>query len=296
MVESGARTPKPDNVRRSRATRLVTSLAGSVVLAGLAGAALALAFPPYNAWIIAPAAVGALLLVIRAATQHLGTRRCLAVGALTGAAFGLAFFGLLTPWLLVIGPDAYVLVVAMSMAFTALFGAGAGFILRLPGWPIWISCWWVAIEALRDRVPFGGFPWGRIGHSQVDAPSAAWVSVGGVPLLGFVVVLAGALWAWAVVAAITHRRVAAAVALASGLVVVLASGAVLPTPTDGRDLSPWPWCQGIVQTPAWTLGLAGRSSTPIWKPRMVSPRRCVPVRWTPLTSVIWPRTRSVVDP
>ena len=295
MVETGARTPKPDNARRSRATRFVMSLAGSVVLAGLAGAALALAFPPYNAWIIAPAAVGALLLVIRAATQHLGTRRCLAVGALTGAAFGLAFFGLLTPWLLVIGPDAYVLVVAMSMAFTALFGAGAGFILRLPGWPIWISCWWVAIEALRDRVPFGGFPWGRIGHSQVDAPSAAWVSVAGVPLLGFVVVLAGALWAWAIVAAITHRLLAAAVALGAGCA-MLASGALLPTPTDGRDIT-----VAVVQgsVPDTGMDAFGRREAVLDAHLEATHELAAQVRSGEVDApdvVIWPENASDIDP
>jgi apolipoprotein N-acyltransferase len=50
---------------------------------------------------------------------------------------------------------------------------------------------WVGAEALRARVPFGGFPWGRVAFSQPDGPLLPVAAVGGAPLLSFVTVLAG---------------------------------------------------------------------------------------------------------
>ncbi|WP_245641240.1 SCO family protein [Streptomyces megasporus] len=52
---------------------------------------------------------------------------------------------------------------------------------RLSGWPIWAACWWVAAEAVRSRVPLGGFPWGRLAFSQADSPALGWASLGSAP-------------------------------------------------------------------------------------------------------------------
>ncbi|HEX5017723.1 MAG TPA: apolipoprotein N-acyltransferase [Actinomycetes bacterium] len=235
-LAADAPASEPATPTGSRLQRLTSSLGRACVLSAAAGVALALAFPPVGIWVLAPIAVAVLLVVQRRATVASSGRRTAVVGALTGGSFGLTFFALLTPWLLVIGPDAYALIVVMSTGFVALFGAGAVFILRLGGWPLWVACWWVAVEALRDRIPLGGFPWGRIGHSQVDAPTAAWVSVGGVPVLGFVVVLVAGLFAWAVLAAATRRTLPALLVGASACA-VLFSGLAIPTETMGREVT-----------------------------------------------------------
>ena len=67
---------------------------------------------------------------------------------------------------------------------------------RAPGWPwcrgcpaggpLWAAAVWVAGEALRARVPFGGFPWGRVAFGQPDGPLLPVAAVGGAPLLSFV--------------------------------------------------------------------------------------------------------------
>jgi apolipoprotein N-acyltransferase len=59
---------------------------------------------------------------------------------------------------------------------------------------------WVADEAVRGRWPLGGFPWGRLGFSQVDGPFTALAAYGGVPLVSFAVALTGALLAAAALA------------------------------------------------------------------------------------------------
>jgi apolipoprotein N-acyltransferase len=204
-------------------------------VAAAAGAALGVSFPPYGLWWLAPLSIATLfVLLYRRPPATLA--RSLADGALVGAVFGLMCFATVTPWLRVIGMDAYTLVVVMSLAFTALFGAGAVLILRLPGWPLWVACWWVAVEGLRSRIPFGGFPWGRVAHSQVDSPAAPWVAVGGVPLLTFVVILAAALLAWGALALIDHRPRRFALGMA-GMLLVLASGMLIPTPTSGPQIT-----------------------------------------------------------
>src|ERR1700749_32589 len=61
----------------------------------------------------------------------------------------------------------------------------------LPAAPIWSAAFWVASEALRSRVPWGGLPWGRVGFGQPDGPLVHLAALGGGPLLSFVTVLGG---------------------------------------------------------------------------------------------------------
>ncbi len=64
--------------------------------------------------------------------------------------------------------------------------------------PVVIAGLWVAQEALRDRTPYGGFPWARLAFSQTDAPTLHLAALGGAPLVSFAIALAGALLAYAV--------------------------------------------------------------------------------------------------
>jgi apolipoprotein N-acyltransferase len=81
-----------------------------------------------------------------------------------------------------------------------LLAVGQRLLLKLRAWPLAVAGWWVAAEALRDRAPFGGFPWGRLAMSQATAPTGPWVAVGGAPLLTFLVALAASTLAWLVLA------------------------------------------------------------------------------------------------
>jgi apolipoprotein N-acyltransferase len=264
----------------------------AVVGAGVAGALLVVAFPPFGIWLVAPFAIGLLLAIISLGG---GSGRRLRRGALLGAVFGTAFFALLTPWLRVIGPDAWILVVAMSAGFTALFGAGAALLMSVRGWVFWIACWWVAIEALRGRVPFGGFPWGRLGHSQAEAPTAAWASIGGVPLLGFLLVAAGGLLVMAVQSA-GRRRWARTIAAAGSALAVLVSGLAIPLATDGRDLT-----VAIVQgnVPRTGMDAFGRREAVLTAHLDATRQLADDVRagTSPAPDiVIWPENASDIDP
>lgn len=54
---------------------------------------------------------------------------------------------------------------------------------------------WTAQESLRDRAPFGGFPWGRLAFSQGGSPLLRLAAVGGAPLVTFAVAALGGLLA-----------------------------------------------------------------------------------------------------
>ena len=291
--------PGPGPVRRlvpSWATRRVPATA----LAAVDGLVLALAFPPFDIWWLAPLAMAMLVLLLNGVSDRTSTRRSAAAGALVGGGFGLAFFGALTPWLLVIGPDAYLLIVVLSLAFTALFGAGAAIVMGLPGWPVWVACWWVAVEALRSRVPFGGFPWGRLAHSQVDAPTMGWVALGGVPWLSFVVVLVGATTAWTVLALVSRRWtrgiVGAAAAVGLMLVGLPLVGLAAPTPTSGTQI-----IVAVVQgnVPDTGMDAFGRREAVLAAHLSATHQLAADVRAGSVVApdvVIWPENASDIDP
>ncbi|WRS29713.1 apolipoprotein N-acyltransferase [Actinomycetaceae bacterium MB13-C1-2] len=52
---------------------------------------------------------------------------------------------------------------------------------------------WVTFEELRSRVPFGGFPWGKLAYPQVDSPMIIYAPVGGEVLVSFLVMAAAIL-------------------------------------------------------------------------------------------------------
>jgi apolipoprotein N-acyltransferase len=160
---------------------LGTALAG--------GLALAAAFPPAGIWPLA--AVGPALLTV--ALSGRGMRASFAVGLVFGAAF---FFPLLA-WVLNVAWFAWAALAAASAVILAVFAVAQRALLNLPGWPAAVAGWWVALEAFRDRWPWGGFPWGRLAMSQASAPTRGWAAIGGAPLLTFVIALLGGTLAWA---------------------------------------------------------------------------------------------------
>jgi apolipoprotein N-acyltransferase len=171
----------------------------AVVAALAAGLALLVAFPPYGLWWLAPIGVALLTIAVHGRRVPAG----LGLGALTGAAF---FTPLLhwtnmqvgwAPWLLLSGFEAlYVAVLGAAIAYTGRLTRRVPALLA----PV-TAVLWVAQEALRDRVPFGGFPWARLAFSQADSPLLPVAAVGGAPAVTFLVALIGGLVAAAVLSA-----------------------------------------------------------------------------------------------
>ena len=194
-----------------------------LVLASVSGLAAAWSFEPLGwSYLLVPAVAGLSL------SLH-GARARTAFGA--GLLFGLAFMGALLPWIQVIGVDAWI---GLSL-LEAFFFAGLALVLRvvarLPGWPVWAACCWVAVELLRALVPWGGFPWGRLAFATIDTPLAVamrWVGTAGT---SFLVALLGCTLAWMVLEMRRgpRRRRGRALAAGAAVLAVAATPAVLPT-------------------------------------------------------------------
>lgn len=221
-------------------------------LAAAGGLALGLAFPPFGVWPLSLVAVAALALLTHGRTAR--------QGAWTGFAFGVPFFLLLLKWLNVVGWDAVIGLSIIQAAFLALMGAGLALVSRLPVpalWPLWTACLWIAEEWARDRVPFGGFPWGRLAFANTGSPYTPLAALGGAPLVTFgVAVTGGALASAALLLWRLHRAgglsprgalpAAGAVAVAA---VVTVAGFAVPIPTAAADSVDIAVVQGNVQQP-----------------------------------------------
>jgi apolipoprotein N-acyltransferase len=133
----------PAQAGAGRRRGLPTPLA--LVIAVVGGLALEAAFPPTGIWPFA--AVAPALLVIAL------WRRSLRGSFLVGLAFGLAFFVPLLSWLINVAWYAWAALAIAEAVIFGLFAIGQRLMLRLPGWPVAVGCWWVGVEAFRGRWP-----------------------------------------------------------------------------------------------------------------------------------------------
>ncbi|MFF2200443.1 apolipoprotein N-acyltransferase [Streptomyces sp. NPDC058145] len=173
------RPPSAPAARRSRLLRPVPAVASA-----LCGVLLYVSFPPRTLWWLALPAFAGLAWVLRGR----GWKAALGLGYL----FGLGFLLPLLVWTGVeVGPGPWLALVAIEAVFVALVGVGVAAVSRLPAWPVWAAALWIAGEAVRARVPFRGFPWGKIAFGQADGVFLPLAAVGGTPVLGFAVVLCG---------------------------------------------------------------------------------------------------------
>jgi apolipoprotein N-acyltransferase len=153
-------------------------------LAIVAGVVFFLAFDPVG---FGPYVIGGVALLTIAL---IGRRPAAGFGL--GFLAGTVFFALLMRWMLIIGPDAWVLLAVYCGLWIGLIGWGTVLVTRLPLWPLWIAGLWVASEGLRGRYPLGGFPWGRLAFSQSEQDLSAWAYLIGMAGLTGLLALIGA--------------------------------------------------------------------------------------------------------
>ncbi|WP_240498065.1 apolipoprotein N-acyltransferase [Williamsia sp. 1135] len=214
------------------------------VAAASSGALLYVSFPPRQLWWVAPLAVALLILTLR--------EQSLKAAAGYGYLAGLGFFLPLLPWVgEYVGAVPWLALATIEALAFAAFGAVAAIIGRVPGAPIWLACAWVAVEAARSRVPFGGFPWGRIAFGQADGPLLPLAALAGAPGLSFVTVLLGAAAAATAMAVWTRDIRAVAVPGCAAAVV----GLLVWTPSQTVDPGEQTVTVAVVQGNVPRMGL-----------------------------------------
>jgi apolipoprotein N-acyltransferase len=193
---------------------------------GIAGA---YAFPAAGLWPLILVSVAGLSVAVHGRRSR--------TGACLGMLYGLGFFVPLLHWTgIYVGAVPWLLLAVAEAVFCAGLGAVLTLVQRLPGAPVWVATTWVLQEFLRDRIPFGGFPWGRLAFSQAGTPLRWFAALGGAPLVSFAVALTAALLALALrfaIRACTSRSLRAVRPLA------LALAATVAVPAVGALLS-WP--------------------------------------------------------
>lgn len=177
-------TLNPSAPKPSRKTRLL-HYAGVL----LAGIMLWAAFPELNWWILSYPAIAILVGVLDNVGMHRATWY--------GFCFGLAFFIPHLEWAYTASKmvGAWLALAGIESLFIAIFG---WLFAATRVWPKARTWWgealtaailWVAVEELRSRIPFGGFPWGKLAYGQVDSPLVSLAPYGGEVLVGFIIVV-----------------------------------------------------------------------------------------------------------
>ncbi|MGH3729252.1 MAG: apolipoprotein N-acyltransferase [Micromonosporaceae bacterium] len=275
------------------------------------GLALLVAFPSFDLWWSAP--VGVALLAVAC---H---RRRVRHGAVFGLLAGMVFFAPLLHWTAIdarIGWWPWLLLSLSQATFVAALAAAAAWCSALVDrwrwcWPLLTGVLWVAAEALRSRLPFGGFPWGRLAFSQADSPLVWLANLGGAPLVTFGVAVAGGLlaaagWlAWEMVTGATQRPATVAKprtwvrvgALTGTAVLVVLSGLAVPyVPPAGKAVT-----VAVVQGNVPRIGLDFNAQRRAVLDNHVDAtldlaRRVATGRAEKPDLVIWPENSSDIDP
>jgi apolipoprotein N-acyltransferase len=270
------------------------ALRWAALVAAGGGFAGVLAFPRFGIWPAAFASVALLSIAVDGRRAR--------TGAWLGYLYGAAFLLPLLHWTgIYVGPVPWLILALAFAAFFALLGAVLPVLARLPGGPLWVGAAWVLQEALRDRVPFGGFPWGRLAFSQAESPLRWFAALGGAPLVTFAVAVAGG----GLAAAVVPARPVQLTRLATGLGVLLLVpllGLVLAWP-----LRPAPDRDGPTETiavvqgglPDLGLGFESRAEQVLDNHVAQTRKLAAEVRAGTVARpdlVLWPENASDVDP
>ena len=151
----------------------------------IAGVLLAASFPPINFWFLAPISIALFYSQLMGAIFKLRLQIC--------ALYGLFFFAPLLHWssTFVGALPWLILVVGETLFFLGL---------AIFSWDSKITHYfrfaalWVLLEFAREKLPFGGFGWGRVGFSQLPSPLSFYLPIFGVTGLTFLTVIFAAVF------------------------------------------------------------------------------------------------------
>ena len=188
-----ARGAPPLSAHDDRAVRRapfgLSTVARRVAASVAGGAGLALASPPLAwGWVGIPS-----LALLVASLVRAPARTALALGGASGA----VYMGVLTWWLQQSrGTGPWIGLVLVQSGWLALAGVLTAVVTRLVLWPPYVAAVWSVAESLRASEPFGGFPWGRLGHTALDGPWEGLLPYLGVGVTGVALVSVAATVVW----------------------------------------------------------------------------------------------------
>lgn len=268
------------------------------VLSLLAGAALTLAFAPYDLWIVAVVSLAVLFYLWRKSAPK--------AAFILGYLYGLGMFGVGVHWLhisinLFGGVNiagTYVLTYTL-VAFLALYPALAGYISRkyfsenetlclLLAFPTV----WVLSEWCRSWI-FTGFPWLNLGYSQTDTWLAGWAPLTGIYGISWLVTFCAALLTYLFVTKIRQQLIAAA-ALVFIFAVSFFINEIQWTTPDAKTKTVTLVQAAIAQELKWsprlqqhTIDLYTTLSKPYWGSDLILwPETAIPMFYHQATSLI----------
>lgn len=194
-----------------------------------------------------------------------------------GFAAGIVHFALELSWIFLFGWMAFVALVLVLSLYGAVAALVAGVARRWPLAPVLFAGAWTGAELLRDRWPFGGFPWGALGTTQGSVPGVRWLAgTIGVYGLSFLAAFAAAL----VADAIRARRPA------WGSLAVVASGLLLFVAVDvGSSVGAGP---GRPIRLAVVQGNIPRPAVADQRDRILANHVTATRRLPPVDLIVWP--------
>jgi len=272
---------------------------GGLRILAAAGGGLALyaAFAPSTLWWAAIAGFALLGLAVHGRSWRSGLG--------LGFVFGLTFYLPLLSFTNVYVGDFpwYALSVAEALLTAPVGALVAASSRRLPLWPVWAASAWITGEALRARVPFGGFPWGSVAYSQADGPLLLAASLLSATGLAFITALAGFALAQLIRLLIITRvswRSAAVVGAAVMLLVPFGLGLLgRSTVQHGTDAPTETIAviQGDVPRPGLEFNAERRAVLDLHARRTHELAAAVRAGTSPQPSlVIWPENSTDIDP
>jgi apolipoprotein N-acyltransferase len=259
----------------------------------LAGFAVWTSFPPLGWWPAGIVGVAILTVTLRSAPSR---RAAAGLGYLAGLGLWVPLLSFLRGY----GIDAWAAVALIESLWFLLLGLALRVVLRGRWWPLTSALMWVGQEFLRDRVPFDGFPWGRLAFGQANGPLLRLAALGGAPLVTFAVALAGGLLA----SLIVDIRISLRTGIAVAAVAVIVAGPLaidLPTAGTSRGGAPSSAVIAAVQGNVPRLGLQEFAQKRAVTFNHLAETRVLAAdvaagRLPKPAAVIWPENSSDLDP
>ena len=275
--------PRPRPGARYRST-------SAALLSATAGGALALAFDPVGASLLAPVAIAAFTVAVYLFAD---TAR---FGAVLGYLFGFGFLAAHVWWLKdSIGPGAWAVVTFIEALWFAGVGALIPLLRGLPAWPVFVAATWSSVEVLRQKWPFGGFPWGQVGFTAVDTPVLAALPYVGVTGAGFIIALLATAVAHGALTA--RRRPGRAVLYVAGALALIGVPQLIPLDVAQSGAVTVAVVQGDVPGSGNDVAGNHRQITRDHARATVELARQVESGTAPRPDlVVWPENSTAVDP